>query len=113
MRRTRPMATLAIDTLGNRSRQEEFGRVGIGLGRRVSVVARKAFLVDLAPEIHVIRTVVAWVHGPEATLLRIPRDWEFDQLTARRLVEISAGVIARSQYVVDLLLNYVRFLSVG
>src|SRR5690349_20432620 len=91
------MTSLTIDAVGRRT-----------VGRRIAVVAEDAALIDEPREIGRGRVVVAWTHPP-APFLRIPGDRKLCQLSSLRLVEIGAGMIARTDRVCRFLLVDVHF----
>ena len=69
MRLSRPVASLAIDSLGE---------AAIRL-RRISVMAKLTGIGDFSREIGMIRTVITRAHPPGARTLRIPTERKLDQ----------------------------------
>jgi hypothetical protein len=68
------MTTLAIDTFGHSAGEDELSLSGVGLHRRIGVVAEEALLVDLTAEVQMIGAIIPRVHGPKPTTLGVPAD---------------------------------------
>src|SRR2546422_405669 len=75
-------------------------------------MAEHAAVAHSACESGMIRTVVARIHSPGASLLRVPCERQLHQRVAAGAVQIRAYVIAGSDDVVDLLFESVRLFPV-
>ena len=82
------VTALAIDPLGNCAAKKQLSPYTHlpCIDFRVGVVAEEAFLIDLAPKVRMIPTVVTRIHGPESAVFRIPGNGRLDKLTVGSLV---------------------------
>jgi len=71
-------------------------------------VAEEAVVGDGPAEAHMVGAVVARIHRPQPTSVRVPGQRQFHQLPGRRAVQVSAHVIAGTHDVMDFFLHHVH-----
>ena len=109
VRLARSVTALAIDAFGYHRRESAFlGRRRVGVG----IVAEHAIERDRTAEILLVRPVVAGAHRPVPAVFAVPADGHFDEMAARRAMQIAAGVVAGADHVIDPGLYGVRLLPV-
>ena len=111
----RPMTPLAINPLRywvGEKRKARIAALWITPLQRQPVVAEQALAGDRPAEILLPRAIVARAHRPVAGILHIPRHRQFDQPAIRATVQVTVGMVAGSNDVVDLFLDDVGLLAV-
>ena len=109
------MAPLAIDSFRQTRRESSTAipEVGARFDLRITVVAKKAAISRLTAEAKMIGPVVRGAHVPIAAFFGVPRQRKLDQRSGRRAMQIAAGVVSRSEYVVDLAIQNVLDGAIG
>ncbi len=108
------VASLAINAFGQRTRVYGL-RKRLVISRRdlrIPVVTEHAIVTQRAAEAVMIRTIVARVHRPVASLFGVPCERQFDQLVAGGPMHVRADVITGTQNVVDLLLQHIDLFAI-
>src|ERR1051326_3790799 len=114
MRAARSMAPLAVNSLRDFSWKRGIASSAIGVfpDCRVCVMAEETFLCNPPAKVRLIRPVVARVHAPVTTIFGIPAYRKFDQLLLFVKMQVSAGVIAGAEDIINFLFNNIDRLSV-
>src|SRR5262249_31327305 len=103
---------LAVDPFRNSAPQKKLAAAR-GFDLRIGIVTEEALLVDPAPEVEMIRPVVAWIHRPMSTVLYVPGDRSLFELAIGSLVQVRSRVIARAEHEIDLLFENVDLPTIG
>ena len=110
---TRAVTALAIDAFGQSAGELRSGPVVLDGVARIAVVARHAALVDHATKVEVRRPVVPGTHGPRPATLRVPAQGQLHQPAVGSPVHERPRVVAGTDYVVCVELDYVRLRPTG
>ena len=112
---SRPVAPLAVDSLGKRIQIYRFCEgLAVALRNlRIPVVAIHAVVGDFPPKALVVRSVVARIHGPLPALVRVPPQREFQEGIAGGPRKEGAGMISRPDDEVDTLLHHIYLATLG
>src|SRR5439155_6242468 len=108
------MASLTIDAFRQAAGEHGFGARLITRRRdfRITVVAKHAVVSYRTPETGVIRTIVARIHRPIASVFGIPCKWKLDQRISPGAMQEGAHVAPGSHDEMYFLFHEVRLFSV-
>src|SRR6185437_5792331 len=116
MRSARSVTALAIDSIRKIFRKDRLARnveVRIFALQRKTVVAVEAFSWNSpAKVLLILGTVEARAHRPVSGFLCVPAHWHLDESAVVPAVQIGSHMVSGADDVVDLLLDYIRFLAV-
>ena len=108
-----PMAPLAIDSLRQCSAEKRLcPELIVSRGKLWKrIMAKHAFQIDFAAGVGLIGLVIARIHSPVTTVLRVPGERELKERTSAALVQVSPDVISGAQHKIDFLFVYVAFVA--
>src|SRR5438874_2391579 len=97
------MASLTINAFRQAAGEEGFSARFINCCRdfRITVVAKHAVVSYRTPKTGMIRTIVAWIHRPIASVSCILCKWELDQRIPAGAMQEGANVIPGSHDEMD------------